>query len=158
MKQILIVLLLGLSAWQLIDKTLLVERSAGDRPSVGQPLPSQPISANDDGSKQLGLAFKNQQSDLQVKGRGRVTRLLKDDLKGSRHQRFILQLSSGQTLLVAHNIDLAPKILSLQPGDLVEFYGEYEWNSQGGVIHWTHRDPNGNHPHGWLRHRNRLYQ
>ena len=35
---------------------------------------------------------------------------LPDDNKGTRHQRFILKLSSGQTLLVAHNIDLADKI------------------------------------------------
>ena len=64
----------------------------------------------------------------------------------------------GQTLLVAHNIDLAPCISSLTAGDRVEFYGEYEWNSQGGVIHWTHHDPAGRHAEGWLRHRGRVYK
>jgi hypothetical protein len=62
------------------------------------------------------------------------------DNQGSRHQRFILKLNSSQTLLIAYNIDLAPKIKNLKVGDHVNFYGEYEWNSKGGVIHWTHHD------------------
>ncbi len=94
----------------------------------------------------------------QVKGSGRVVRVLSDDNDGSRHQRFILEMSSGQTLLVAHNIDLAPRISSLTAGDTVEFYGEFETNSQGGVIHWTHHDPQGRHVAGWLEHRGRRYQ
>jgi hypothetical protein len=103
-------------------------------------------------------AFANQQSNVQVSGRGRVIKILSDDNDGSRHQRFILSLSSGQTLLVAHNIDLAPRINSLKMGDTIEFYGEYEWNNKGGVIHWTHHDPDGFHEGGWLKHRGKTYQ
>ena len=94
----------------------------------------------------------------QVRGTGTVSQLLSDDNEGSRHQRFILQLSSGRTLLVAHNIDLAPRISSLSEGDTVSFYGEYEPNDQGGVIHWTHHDPRGSHPGGWLEHKGRRYE
>lgn len=94
----------------------------------------------------------------QVQGAGVVTRLLSDDNKGSRHQRFILRLSSGQTLLVAHNIDLAPRIPGLQVGDTVEYSGEYVWNPKGGVVHWTHRDPDGRHAGGWLKHGGRVYR
>ncbi|MCK5664415.1 MAG: DUF3465 domain-containing protein, partial [Thiotrichaceae bacterium] len=83
-------------------------------------------------SQRLTNAYKNQQSDVQVDGKGFVIRILSDDTQGSQHQRFILKLSSGQTLLIAHNIDLAPRINSLLEGDVVEFYGEYEWNSKGG--------------------------
>jgi cold shock CspA family protein len=100
----------------------------------------------------LDAAFKNQQSGVQVTGSGVVTRVLSDDNEGSRHQRFILRLASGQTLLFAHNIDIAPRLASLAPGDAVEFSGVYEWNSEGGVVHWTHRDPSGQHEAGWLRH------
>jgi hypothetical protein len=78
-------------------------------------------------------AYQNRLSDIQVSGSGKVSRILRDDNEGSRHQRFILRLSSGQTLLIAHNIDLAPKINTLQEGDVVQFFGEYEWNSKGGV-------------------------
>ena len=103
-------------------------------------------------------AYQNQLSDIQVSGSGNVSRILSDDNKGSRHQRFILRLSSGQTLLVAHNIDLAPRINTLENGDEVQFFGEYEWNSNGGVIHWTHHDPGGRHIDGWLKHNGRKYE
>jgi len=106
----------------------------------------------------LKSAYKNHQSNVQVKGSGTIIRLLKDDNKGSRHQKFILKLSSGQTVLIAHNIDLAPRINSISKGDTVQFYGEYEWNKKGGVVHWTHRDPNGRHVGGWLKHNGSTYQ
>jgi hypothetical protein len=106
----------------------------------------------------LQNAYKNRQSDLQVQGEGVVIKLLRDDLRGSRHQKFILKLSTGQTLLVSHNIDLAPRINRLKTGDTVEFHGEYEWNSKGGVIHWTHHDPDGRHIGGWLKHKDKTYK
>ncbi len=103
-------------------------------------------------------AYKNHQSNVQVKGTGKVIRILNDDNQGSRHQKFILKLSSGITILIAHNIDLAPRVKSISKGDTVQFYGEYEWNNKGGVVHWTHRDPNGYHIGGWLKHYGSTYQ
>lgn len=110
------------------------------------------------GASAIAAAYQNRQSDLQVQGSGRVVRVLPDDNEGSRHQRFILELETGQTLLVSHNIDLAPRIDSLQRGDTVEFFGEYEWNDRGGVLHWTHHDPRGRHVDGWLRHEGKTYR
>ncbi|BER96628.1 DUF3465 domain-containing protein [Vibrio cholerae] len=106
----------------------------------------------------LQQAYQSQQSDLQVQGFGQVVKVLPDDNDGSRHQKFILKLNSGQTLLVAHNIDLAPRIPNLKIGDSVEFYGEYEWNKKGGVLHWTHKDPQNRHAHGWLKHNGQVYE
>ena len=106
----------------------------------------------------LADAFEQERRGFQVEGSGRVVRLLPDDDNGSRHQRFILRLDSGQTLLVAHNIDLAPRIAGLDEDDTVAFFGEYEWSGQGGVIHWTHHDPDGSHVAGWLRHEGATYQ
>jgi hypothetical protein len=103
-------------------------------------------------------AIESRASGVQVQGQGKVIKVLPDDNNGSRHQRFILELPAGQTLLIAHNIDLAPKIPSLKKGDTVAFHGEYEWNSKGGVIHWTHHDPGGRHVAGWLKHGGRTYQ
>ena len=97
-------------------------------------------------------------SNAQVQGVGIVSRILPDDNDGSRHQRFILRLQSGQTLLVAHNIDLAQRIDDLKEGDTVEYSGEYQWNPKGGVVHWTHRDPSGRHVAGWLKHDGRVFQ
>lgn len=106
----------------------------------------------------IALAFEQGRHGQQVSGAGTVSRILPDDRTGSRHQRFILRLASGQTLLVAHNIDLAPRIPGLAIGDRVAFYGEYEWNERGGVIHWTHHDPQGRHVGGWLEHEGRRYE
>jgi len=122
----------------------------------GDSLPWSPSTTGADTS--LQDAFANRQSNVQVTGQGIVTKVLKDDLDGSRHQRFIVRLESGQTLLIAHNIDLAPRVDNLSSGDSVEFFGEYEWNSKGGVIHWTHHDPGGKHVAGWIRHQGRTFQ
>ncbi|SHI03266.1 DUF3465 domain-containing protein [Desulfofustis glycolicus] len=109
-------------------------------------------------AEQLQQAFRDRRSSIQVEGRGTIIKVLKDDRQGSRHQRFILELPTGQTLLVSHNIDLAPRIDTLRIGDQVEFFGIYEYNDQGGVIHWTHHDPAGRHVDGWIRHNGRLYR
>jgi N-acetylneuraminic acid mutarotase len=106
----------------------------------------------------LYQASITQTSNLQVEGQGKVSKILADDTVGDRHQRFILRLNTGQTLLVAHNINIAPRISNLKTGDTVSFYGEYEWNDQGGVLHWTHHDPDNQHIDGWLRHAGNIYQ
>lgn len=103
-------------------------------------------------------AFNHHKSNIQVQGIGTVIAILPDDNKGSRHQKFILKLSTGQTILIAHNIDLAARVNSIANGDQVQFYGEYEWNKKGGVVHWTHKDPNGYHVSGWLKHKGKIYQ
>ncbi len=109
-------------------------------------------------TNEIFSAYKNKRSDVQVRGKGIVKRTLADDNEGSRHQKFILSLENNQSILVAHNIDLAPRIDALRAGDEVEFYGEYEWNEQGGVLHWTHDDPGGRHEDGWLKHKGIIYQ
>lgn len=93
-----------------------------------------------------------------VEGKGSVVKILSDDNNGSRHQRFILRLDSGRTVLVAHNIDLAPRIEVINEGDTIVFKGEFINNDKGGVIHWTHRDPEGRHESGWLKRNGMVYQ
>lgn len=110
------------------------------------------------GDDSVGRAFKNRTSNVQVEGEGVVTRILADDNSGGRHQRFIIRLKSGQTVLIAHNIDIAPRVADLEEADKVRFYGEYVWNEKGGVVHWTHHDPAGRHPAGWVKHNGRTYQ
>ena len=56
--------------------------------------------------QRLANAYENQQSNVQVSGEGRVIHILPDDNRGSRHQKFLLELPSGQTLLISHNIDV----------------------------------------------------
>lgn len=104
------------------------------------------------GGSALEAAIESRSSGVQVQGEGRVEKILPDDNDGTRHQRFILRLAGRRTLLIAHNIDLAGRVEPLSEGDTVAFSGEYVWNSKGGVVHWTHRDPAGRHVDGWLEH------
>ncbi len=113
---------------------------------------------SNNGVDTVKAAYEQRQSNVQVQGSGRVKAILRDDNDGSRHQKFILVLKNGLSILVAHNIDLAPKISNLNKGDIVEFYGEYEYNPKGGVLHWTHHDPQGRHESGWLKHDGQIYQ
>lgn len=103
-------------------------------------------------------AFRGKESDVAVLVEGTVQRILPDDTEGSRHQRFILELPSGHTVLVAHNIDVAPRVADLSAGASVTVHGRYEWNERGGVIHWTHRDPDGEHDPGWIEYRGRRFE
>ena len=116
-----------------------------------------PPTAGSHGDAAFATAYEERRSDVQISGAGTVVRLLADDDEGSRHQRFIVALASGQTLLVAHNIDVAPRVAGLQEGDAVEFSGVYEWNEEGGVVHWTHHDPDGTHQDGWIKHEGQVY-
>ena len=93
-----------------------------------------------------------------VYGQGEVVKILPDDDKGVRHQRFLLRVAPGLTVLVAHNSDLAPRIDGLAAGDRLSFCGEYIWNDKGGVLHWTHHDPAARRPGGWLRFNGKLYR
>jgi hypothetical protein len=106
----------------------------------------------------LARAYRDKASGVEIEGQGFVRSLLSDDLDGARHQRFILQLDSGQTILIAHNIDIAPRVSPLQVGDVIRFQGEYEWNAQGGSVHWTHHDPAGKHVAGWIMRKGKLFQ
>ncbi len=110
------------------------------------------------GDAVFALAYEKRASGVEVEGDATVVRLLSDDTEGGRHQRFIVRLDSGQTLLIAHNIDVAPRVEDLRVGDAVAFRGVYEWNEEGGTVHWTHRDPDGSHAPGWLRHGGRVYE
>jgi hypothetical protein len=144
MKKLIIIVVIGFTLFGLYEKYPVIFL--------------QVFESKTSGDQVLKNAYANKESDIQVKGSGLVTRILPDDIKGSRHQRFIIKLSSGQSLLISHNIDIAPKIVAIKEGDRIDFIGEYEWNSKGGVIHWTHHDPNGNHVNGWLKHNGMTYQ
>jgi len=110
-----------------------------------------------DGAAAVEALFGAGRSDQEVTVSGRIDRVLDDDTQGSRHQRFIVRLASGRTLLVAHNIDLADRV-PLNTGDAVRLRGEYEWNDRGGVLHWTHHDPQGRRAGGWIEFEGKRYQ
>lgn len=145
----------------LIVAVLWAQRGQGPS-KVG---PSEPTAQGDFGTAEALRAptgkqqtFSQRDDGKMILVSGQVERTLSDDRDGSRHQRFIMRVSPGQTLLVAHNIDLAPRLEGLSPGEVVTLHGQYEWNDRGGVVHWTHRDPQGVHPGGYIERQGRRYE
>lgn len=105
----------------------------------------------------IEAAFRAQRKKVWVETVCEVTRILRDDTVGHKHQQFIVKISTGRTLKVAHNIDLAPRV-PLERGDVVHIYGRYEYEARGGVLHWTHHDPGGRTKGGWIRHEGKTYR
>ncbi len=142
--QLIVLAVLATGAW-LAREAGFIDQSAGTQ------------TASSDGATLLADAYDQRLNDEWIDAVGRVTRLLGDDNEGSRHQRFVIETSKGQSLLVAHNIDLAPRV-PVAMGDRVRFRGVYEWNERGGVIHWTHHDPQRRHDGGWIEHQGKRYE
>ncbi|MBX9947521.1 MAG: DUF3465 domain-containing protein [Candidatus Obscuribacterales bacterium] len=86
-----------------------------------------------------------------------VKKMLKYDDRGLPHEKFLLLLSNGSTILVAHNTKMAPYV-PLQSGDLVTVSGEYIWNAKGGLIHWTHHSDTPNHKSGYIDFNGKRYE
>lgn len=155
-KRLLILLLAAAGALALLRPAAVPSAPALETPpaaarsAVDRALPA--------GEAALAEARQQQRSNVPVEVQGVVLKVLPDDRYGQQHQRFIVRLPSGQALLVAHNIDLAPRVAGLRAGDRVQVRGEYVWNAKGGVIHWTHRDPHHRHAPGWIRRGDQTYQ
>ncbi len=107
-------------------------------------------------NRELEQAINQQRNDVMVEFQAEVIRLLQDDNQGSRHQKFIVQYGL-HTLLIAHNIDLAPRV-PVTVGDQLIIKGEYEWNDRGGVVHWTHHDPQKRRAGGWIELKGKKYK
>lgn len=151
----LLIFALGLALLNSVNRQQLVD-SADAQEQLALPVEEGKSVAGAD--VLIAEAFRSGRSNVQLGGEGRIVHILADDNNGSRHQKFIVELESGHSLLISHNIDLAPRVDNLREGESIEFYGEYEWNKKGGVIHWTHHDPKGAHPGGWLKYQGRVFQ
>ena len=136
-------------------------KTASAPPRSAAPLQAPSLERADATFPELERAHRDRESNVWVEGGGVVTRILRDDTKRPRHQRFVVKVGDGPdafTVLVAHNIDLAPRV-PFKKGDAIAFRGEYVWNEQGGVVHWTHRDPKGGkNSGGWIRWRDFVYR
>jgi hypothetical protein len=103
------------------------------------------------GNTTVDRAYADHRSGVEVTADGAVMRLLSDDTGPSgTHQRFIVQVKgSTQTLLIDNNVDIGKRV-PVAIGDDVVVHGEYVWNDQGGLIHFTHHDPDHSHEDGWI--------
>jgi hypothetical protein len=58
---------------------------------------------------------------------------------------------------VESNLDIIGR-LPVRDGEPAIVRGEYEYDRRGGVIHWTHHDPRGRHPDGFVEIDGRRYE
>lgn len=96
--------------------------------------------------------YHNHQSNVEVTADGTVVRVLPDRTSSTGiHEQFIIKLSAGDIAVeVEHNISIAARV-PVALGDHVIVHGEYIWNAQGGLIHFTHHDPKGTHEGGYIQ-------
>ena len=89
---------------------------------------------------------------MEVTADGTVVRLLPDRTSGTgTHEQFIIKLTSQDlTVEIEHNISIAARVPVAQ-GDHVIVHGEYVWTAKGGLIHFTHHDPQGTHEGGYIQ-------
>jgi hypothetical protein len=107
---------------------------------------------------EFAKAYLDKREGFWVKRTAPISRILPDDTVGDRHQRMIVRLPSGQTLLIAHNVDIAPRVPNPAVGKDLFFAGDYAWNAEGGLVHWTHKDPAGVHRDGGLEYEGKAYR
>ena len=106
----------------------------------------------------IAADYHNHQSNVEVTADGTVVRLLADRTSSTgTHEQFIIKLSSQNlTVEIEHNISIGTRV-PVADGDHVIVHGEYVWNSKGGLIHFTHHDPQGTHEGGYIEDNGRTY-
>lgn len=161
LKKSILLLVVGLGVWiwqyQNIDKYLekgqiqeqITQALQSVKNNIGQPLHSSNV-------MNIAQVHARNLNKVPVMDEGKIIRILPDDNKGIRHQRFIVKTNSG-TVLIVHNIDSAPRIQHLIIGDRIRFKGEFIQNNRGGLVHWTHCDSK-KRCRGWLEYKGRRYQ
>ncbi|HEY8655831.1 MAG TPA: DUF3465 domain-containing protein [Candidatus Limnocylindria bacterium] len=103
------------------------------------------------GNTAIQREFERHGDRAQLTATGVVDRVLGDqDGPSGPHERFIVRLPDvGLTVLIEHNLSLAPRV-PVVIGEPIVVHGEYVWNPQGGLIHFTHHDPGRSHEGGYV--------
>jgi hypothetical protein len=158
MKKIFLIAIVLGSIYYLSNYTPQDSGTRSASPAATQSSGSQPRTQGVSSGASVADAYARRLENVRVEDQGTVVKVLADDAQGSQHQRFLVRVDSGTTVLIAHNIDLAPRVARLQTGDRIRFAGEYVWNEKGGVVHWTHHDPSGHHQAGWIETNGQTYR
>jgi hypothetical protein len=106
------------------------------------------------GCSEVAAAFHAHQTQRWLVLRARVKQILPDEYGTYQHQRFIVQCASGMTVLVTNDVSIGTRV-PVTVGPTVGVRGEYIWNDQGGLVHFTHHG--GSNGGGWILYRGRLY-
>lgn len=73
------------------------------------------------------------------------------------HEAFYVRSEAGPVEVV-DNVKIAPRV-PVRSGDRVEIAGlmEHDADKRLPVVHWTHHDPSGRRPGGFIRYGGRIY-
>jgi hypothetical protein len=114
----------------------------------GGPAPTGSSTADD---AAIASDFQAHASNVEVTADGVVVAIFNDRRSSTgTHEQFVIRLTSqNMTVEVEHNISIGRRVPVAQ-GDHVVVHGEYIWNAQGGLIHFTHHDPQGTHEGGYI--------
>ena len=73
------------------------------------------------------------------------------------HEQFDMRADDGSPFRVVDNVTLAPRVPA-RPGDRVTVQGELVHDrGRPPIVHWTHHDPHGRHPDGFISLGGRVY-
>jgi hypothetical protein len=88
----------------------------------------------------------------------KVVKLLRNDNKGAKHQRWQIMINKEIILTVIYNLDLAEKV-PLSVGDEIDLAGELIFGSKkhDPILHWTHADPQRKRMDGYVLLRDKKY-
>lgn len=80
--------------------------------------------------------------------------------RSGEHEGFLITAPDGdqgiaRAYKVEDNVNITGPI-PLKRGDVVSLLGQFECDDD--VIHWTHHDPRGRHPSGYIKVNGRLYE
>jgi hypothetical protein len=103
-------------------------------------------------------AWQQRLSGVQLSMEGKISRVFSAGETDAGQQKFVLQLAQGQSVTVIHDATLGAAIEGLAVGETIEVSGEYHWTADGGIMRWTHRNPEDNRQAGWVNYKGRLYR
>jgi hypothetical protein len=107
--------------------------------------------------RRLAGAFEHKLSGFQILFSGTVLLNFHDSLHAHVMQQFIVQLSTGQTLLIVHDKTIGRGVPRVRIGQRVSVSGQYRWNPKGGYIMFTTRKGDGSKG-GWVRRNGKKYE
>jgi hypothetical protein len=100
--------------------------------------------------------FRRHESGEWVTLSGVIQERLGDTYGRFQHQRFILGCANGTHILVVNDVSIGQRVPLVLHGR-VTVRGQYVWDSQGGVVHFTHHADDGGKS-GWILLGSHVYQ
>jgi len=107
------------------------------------------------GCASVAAAYRDHRVFLWLTVAARISDILPDSFGRYRHQRFLIRCPTGQQVLIVNDVTVGQRV-PVKPGDRVAAHGEYIWNRQGGLIHFTHGSAGADQ--GWILRGDHVYE